>query len=48
MEIYIKTETGLKQLISTPPLVYFETLENKVIELESRINQMQDLLENTD
>ena len=33
MEIYIKTEHGLKRLGSTPPLEDFERLSNKVTEL---------------
>lgn len=45
MEIYIKTETGLKLLGSTPPLEDFEEILNKVIYLENRINQIQSLLD---
>lgn len=45
MEIYIKTETGLKLLGSTPSLEDFEQISNKVTELEDRINQIQFLLD---
>lgn len=45
MEIYLKTENGLRPLGSTPPLEDFEVISNKVTELENKVNQMQTLLD---
>ena len=44
MEIYIKTIQGLKHLDSITPLEDFKTISNKVSELENKVNQMQELL----
>lgn len=45
MNIYLKTENGLRLLGSTTSLEDFEVVSNKVTELENRINQMQAFLE---
>ena len=46
MEIYIKEETKLQLLVSTPPpLEYFQEIVDKVTELENKVNQIQALLD---
>lgn len=45
MEIYIKDETKLQLLVSTPPLEDFQEIVDKVTELENKVNQIQALLD---
>jgi len=45
MEIYIKEETKLQLLVSTPSLEDFQEIVDKVTELENKVNQIQVLLD---